>query len=57
MITVSVSAAPNNSATNRQFSMKLDTGECIQKFPDRSPGAELQMVQLSATECSFIAIL
>jgi hypothetical protein len=31
---------------------------CIQKFPDWPPGAtELQMVQLSATRCSCIAIL
>jgi len=30
---------------------------CIQKFPDWPPGGELQMVQLSATRCSCIAIL
>jgi hypothetical protein len=30
---------------------------CIQKFPDWPLGARLQMVQLSATRCSCIAIL
>jgi len=35
----------------------IDVGWCIRKFPDWPPGRGLQMVQLYASKCFYVAIL